>query len=101
MGRVPWNRLAKINWESLPVPNVNMWSWIQRGVMSAFPLVLIALLVSCWTGTIAADEPSAAAKSKVKATAEQLDFFRQQVKPILEMRCLKCHGGETEIRGKL
>ena len=83
------------------MPNVNMWSWIQRGVMSAFPLLLVALLVSCWTETIAADEPSAAAGSKVKATAEQLEFFRQQVKPILEMRCLKCHGGETKIRGKL
>ena len=43
-----------------------------------------------------ADKPAVA-----KATAEQLEFFRQQVKPILESRCIKCHGGEANVRGKL
>ena len=43
-----------------------------------------------------ADDP--AQKSEAKAAPEftkaQLEFFEKQVRPILQARCIKCHGGE-------
>lgn len=35
------------------------------------------------------------------ASAEDVEFFRSEVFPILKARCFKCHGGEAEIRGEL
>jgi hypothetical protein len=35
------------------------------------------------------------------ATASQIEFFEKQVRPILESRCLKCHGAEAEVEGAL
>ncbi len=32
-------------------------------------------------------------------TAEQARFFEQEVRPILETRCLKCHGGGGRVKG--
>ncbi len=34
-------------------------------------------------------------------TAEQVEFFEQQVLPILKNRCFKCHGAEERLRGAL
>jgi hypothetical protein len=34
-------------------------------------------------------------------SAKDVAFFDQQVRPILEQHCFKCHGGEPKIRGKL
>ncbi|MFP6619220.1 MAG: PSD1 and planctomycete cytochrome C domain-containing protein [Pirellulaceae bacterium] len=70
-------------------------------MMPRIPLLLVIVLASWSSGLVAGDEPSSSVKKNIKPTAVQLEFFRQQVKPILEMRCLKCHGGETKIRGKL
>ena len=32
-------------------------------------------------------------------TAEQVRFYESQVRPILETRCLKCHGGAGKVKG--
>ena len=32
-------------------------------------------------------------------TAEQVHFFEEKVRPILETRCLKCHGGGGKVKG--
>jgi hypothetical protein len=32
-------------------------------------------------------------------TAEQVRFFEEKVRPILETRCLKCHGGGGKVKG--
>ena len=34
-------------------------------------------------------------------TAEQVEFFEQQVLPLLKNRCFKCHGAEERLRGAL
>ena len=51
-------------------------------------------------------EPGKAAPSTAKPIAEAnqdpdaIPFFEKQVRPILEKRCIKCHGGE-KVEGKL
>ena len=73
---------------------------ISRRLLIRSTVLLLVLTGSCVSQKTTAQEP--AGKSAVaKPTAEQLEFFRQQVKPILESRCIKCHGGEAKIRGKL
>ena len=34
-----------------------------------------------------------------KPTPEQADFFKKEVKPILEKSCYRCHGGEVKLKG--
>jgi hypothetical protein len=38
---------------------------------------------------------------KRKFTRQELDFFRQQVQPILKAHCLKCHSARANAKGKL
>ena len=79
---------------------VNRWAGISHcGLTILVAGLWVALLTA---NSLFADEaPAKAVGADGKASAEQLKFFRQQVKPILESRCLKCHGGEAKIRGKL
>ena len=78
----------------------NRWSGISRWLLLGLTSGLSVLTGSFVLHKVMAEEPAGKAAA-VKPTAEQLDFFRQQVKPILESRCIKCHGGEAKIRGKL
>jgi hypothetical protein len=49
-----------------------------------------------------ADTADGANGSKTREfTADELAFFEKQVRPILQSRCLKCHGAEEKIRGGL
>ena len=48
-----------------------------------------------------ADEPARSDASGSSFTPSQIEFFRQQVRPILRANCLKCHGGEPKIKGGL
>ena len=45
-------------------------------------------------------EEKSPAKSTVQ-TPENLKFFEGEVKPLLQKHCIKCHGGEAKVRGKL
>ena len=73
---------------------------ISRRLLTGSTVLMLLVAASLVPQKVTAQEP--AGKSAVaKPTAEQLEFFRQQVKPILESRCIKCHGGEAKIRGKL
>ena len=48
------------------------------------------------------DFPSAfAADAMATASPNDLKFFDEQVKPLLAANCLKCHGGESKIKGGL
>ncbi|HTI51676.1 MAG TPA: DUF1553 domain-containing protein [Planctomycetaceae bacterium] len=52
--------------------------------------------------TFGADPPTAANGTQTQEfTSDELTFFEKQVRPILQSRCLKCHGGEEKIRGGL
>lgn len=46
------------------------------------------------------DDATKDAKTR-EFSAKDLAFFEKQVRPILQARCLKCHGGEEKIRGGL
>jgi mono/diheme cytochrome c family protein len=41
------------------------------------------------------------AKDAPKFTAEQVQFYEKEVKPLLEAHCLKCHGAEAKVKGEL
>jgi hypothetical protein len=47
----------------------------------------------------AADEPPSPQGDPARARAEEI--FRQQVRPMLEGRCLNCHGDGEELEGDL
>lgn len=32
---------------------------------------------------------------------QKIEFFHTKVKPVLEQNCIRCHGGETEVKGGL
>src|SRR5688572_15122556 len=36
-----------------------------------------------------------------EAAAERVKFYEQNVKPVLEANCLKCHGAEAKVKGGL
>ena len=36
---------------------------------------------------------------KKEPTAQEAAFFKQEVKPILEKNCFRCHGGEAKLKG--
>jgi hypothetical protein len=72
---------------------------------SVFLLVIVALAAGSFAPSPRAlgDDPAdgATATQKREFTPEELAFFEKQVRPILQARCLKCHGGEEKIRGGL
>ena len=37
--------------------------------------------------------------ARASLTAEQVRFFEEKVRPILETRCVKCHGGGGKVKG--
>ncbi|MFP6575243.1 MAG: hypothetical protein VB912_08835, partial [Pirellulaceae bacterium] len=74
----------------------NRFSGISRWLLLGLTTWL-SVLTGSFVHKVMAEEPAGKAAA-AKPTAEQLEFFRQQVKPILESRCIKCHGGEAKIR---
>ena len=55
-----------------------------------FALCLASALVWTWSGQAQNPaDPDHAAKM-----AKGLDLFKQQIRPMLSQRCVKCHGGE-------
>jgi hypothetical protein len=50
-------------------------------------------------GGAGAGEGGGADRAAPSFTAGQVRFFEQEVRPILEARCLKCHGGGPKVRG--
>lgn len=61
---------------------------------------MIAFLTLCALGSCGVDAAEPEARPAEFAT-EQIEFFEQQVRPLLQKHCLKCHGGEEKIRGGL
>lgn len=62
-----------------------------------------AVFVVAWTFVSMAEEPQPESKPAAEASfsKEQIEFFEKQVRPILKVRCLRCHGAEEKIRGGL
>src|SRR3954466_14948126 len=58
---------------------------------ASFPLSLAAVLMAMAGGFAHAEAPS----------AEQLDFFEKQVRPVLVNRCYECHSAEKKTKGGL
>ncbi|MFM7058545.1 MAG: DUF1553 domain-containing protein [Planctomycetota bacterium] len=56
-----------------------------------FLIRLVLVLVGLCGPVFGADEP----------TAEQAEFFRSKVLPLLETRCFECHGNQDDIEGDL
>ncbi len=46
-------------------------------------------------------EDGSSKKDSPAFTAEQIRFYETQVRPILETRCIKCHGGGGKVKGGL
>jgi len=57
------------------------------------PRYLPLLLLMIWAGALAAADPP-----QPVFTAEQLAFFEREVKPILKVNCVVCHGGEKKVQ---
>src|SRR5262245_52672271 len=61
--------------------------------------------IAAFTTVLAATMPAAAGgegesrPASPKFTAEQVRFFEEKVRPILEVRCLKCHGDNGKAKG--
>ena len=67
-----------------------MTTWVKSIVIAG------GLLSGCLPGSAAA----ASRAEAVSASAEQLEFFEKQVRPLLVKRCFECHGG-TQSEGGL
>jgi hypothetical protein len=58
----------------------------------------------CSIGLIAglcAIRPAQAAEAPKPPSPDDVKFFEDQVKPLLQSNCLKCHGGQAKIKGGL
>jgi hypothetical protein len=63
-------------------------------------VALLAALAATWISPAGAEEPIPAAVEPAFA-AEDVAFFEQQVQPILQAQCFKCHGAVESPKGKL
>ncbi|HWE92963.1 MAG TPA: PSD1 and planctomycete cytochrome C domain-containing protein [Tepidisphaeraceae bacterium] len=69
----------------------------KRGFLTAAsPRVLPAAFV-----VISLLSPGFTARAADAMKPEDVQFFEKQVRPLLEARCLKCHGAESKIKGGL
>src|SRR4051794_41399704 len=68
--------------------------WLGRWGTAAMLAAGAALTVRAWAAD-AAPAPAGA----VSADAEKVKFFEEQVRPILQNNCVKCHGGEKTKGG--
>src|SRR6204780_171012 len=59
--------------------------------------LLVALPAENWV-VAAGKSAEAVPADHARQMAEGLAIFTQYVRPVLVKRCLKCHGGETEIQ---
>jgi mono/diheme cytochrome c family protein len=65
------------------------------------PLLALLAVVIAGSATLLAEGPTDTKASEPKFTAAQVAFFENDVKPLLETHCLKCHGGGDKVRGGL
>src|SRR4051794_20422451 len=42
-----------------------------------------------------------AGEARSLGDAQKVEYFEKEVKPLLEAKCFKCHGGEAKIKGGL
>src|SRR5947207_2811774 len=71
------------------------FGWPRRGCA----LTSATLLVAALGGVVRAGDGGGADPAPKPFRAEQVRFFEERVRPILQARCLKCHGGGPKIRG--
>jgi hypothetical protein len=74
------------------------WKRRRRRPILAMAALLIAANVATARGD-ADDIAAAAGDGLPPPTAESLRFFEEKVRPILETRCVKCHGGGGKVKG--
>lgn len=96
----------------LNIPDQTQAGFLMRPSLSPLRFLVLALLsaavvLSCpallllWPVEAqdkAADRDAAAG---AEVTQEQADFFRNSVLPLLEARCIECHGDEPEVEAEL
>src|SRR5690349_19400317 len=63
------------------------------------PLAFAALAVAA--SLVAVPAAFSAGDAAKPTDSQSAQFYDQQVKPILEHACFKCHGGEAKIKGGL
>jgi hypothetical protein len=81
-----------------PLPSIREGSLVPRGLDERGFWLATALACLLWRGTLVhSAEPTAAAQT----AAERDRFFAEEVQPILQANCLKCHGGGKKIKGGL
>ncbi|MFT7638618.1 MAG: hypothetical protein ACI9G1_000343 [Pirellulaceae bacterium] len=86
-----------------------LWCWPSVLFLAASQLVVSLFAVSLFAGSLFAGSLFAGSlfagaedkDSVPQFNDEQIAFFEKQIEPLLKMHCLKCHGGESKIRGGL
>jgi hypothetical protein len=74
---------------------------IRRGTSLARIGVPLILVAACFLHSPSASPAQPAGNDSHRPDPAALAFFESQVRPLLEARCLKCHGREPKIRGNL
>ncbi|MEX2286817.1 MAG: PSD1 and planctomycete cytochrome C domain-containing protein, partial [Planctomycetaceae bacterium] len=73
--------------------------WSSRWGLMLIASALILCAASTISRGVAADGSSSA--NSPAFTAEQIQFYEKEVRPILKANCLECHGGQKKIKGGL
>ena len=69
--------------------------------VTAVVLPCAIAVLSCVPSLLAEGDTKAQAAADAKFNPEQVKFYEEQVKPVLQAHCIKCHGGEAKIKGGL
>ena len=59
-------------------------------------LLSVAALLACATSVSSADEPKTDDSTGAVGNAAQIEFFENEVRPLLVTRCLECHGDQLD-----
>src|SRR5947207_2265333 len=71
--------------------------YLSLVLLAPFAVALL-LIRPAGSTSDAAEEPKPSAERKF--TPEEIAFFEKEVRPLLEAKCVRCHGGE-KVKGKL
>src|SRR5436309_2879990 len=66
----------------------------------ALPVLLTGSLLLVRSGGPSTGAQEAKAPPEKTFTADEIAFFEKDVRPLLENKCVRCHGGE-KVKGKL
>ncbi len=76
----------------------SLWNARLRSRLLVGGLLIITLLVGLADHTSAlAEEPEATAEAAASFSAEDLEHFEKQIRPLLHRRCYECHSAESKV----